>query len=1601
MTKRPNRPNRPGRAAPPTGTVPEVGRSAAELPGGGLPDIDVPDINPLVLYSLLSADVPLLLLPVRLETRFYRDPNRLKIRVYPDQIHVNSHQPELSAREVELGQHFWQLTWTANWQRASRIFKKLADTLGVWRAVWVMESTTPTNMAALGTDKPLFPPINAARAFDAPAHFDLLPARWVAVGRLNGATVFTEVGEPIPSELRFAPFQLQNPDDLDHWLADFEAAQRVGMAFEIALTGDRSAIIDQGLDELIVLGIRVEDPQAAANALENTLLAHYYTRGFDFVPQGTPTNNTETVRSPWAWNSADPQSVLQRLWQPTPAADDSYRQRFAAALGLKPDGLAARALHGDVNDLAGMESMNHTLWYSMWGEYLRFMFDDGTQTPLSAASIDDLRDWFIDHVRGGAVYPAFHVGSMPYGLLPIQLQPSPRDANTQEEYLQWVLEGLRAGWERSLPNVPHLDPTATALATDVPITTDLETANDHLIAILSSHPHPTKFFTRRLDNLRTWSFWSLFFDPVDLYEGQKDVLLERTAEVDSVWSSAIESDLRTPFLSLADQQDYYGDLLADAESRYEAAAQAVIDFGATFGGIIPPAFVDELNALVATRDQHELIVQIINNIVVLLTAHANRVYPVTSLNLLPLMDALSAETPNPEHFYFVFDQESSAWGDLPLVQAEDALAVAPASVYLAWLSDYAHGTASGTQPAGLPDPAPLLYQLIKRSIDRANAWDNDQLVVFDQFVGSINQLDLFTVKAERVNTIKQLATNTKLLDTTASFLTTTLQSPTQDPTRVTLARVPRRVFATASTYLTEYKQVTRRATPELDSTITVLDQWAAIAVDTTDSPIGWGGTHYLPPKAGVRVTQLANAIAELAALPPADLEIRLQETLGLAMHRLDAWITAYAEDSIDAKRVKYPTGVQIGGFGWVENLRPDQAGTSASQGFIHAPSMTQAAAAAVLRSGYSAFSDGTATSPMSVDLRSDRVRIARWMMDGVRQGQPVNELLGYRFERYLHDEFLDIWIEPVRAVVAEHGTTEYSGSRRTAVVDGLGLLELWNEGSGTLATLITAPTDSSGVTHQFSELQPALEHLVWITDSMADLALAESVHALVQGDYERASAVQNASALGDIAPPEVRSVLTPNSGMTITHRLMLIPSGTDSPWKHADLSQRSALEPALEEWVSGIVGEPGRILYQVRGTVDPTVEIHSLAELPLSALDAVYLAPVDSQIVGSGLGKLIALEYLQRHVTETNIVINAYVPAGAGEITLADFILLANTLRSVLSAGRAATVSDFSLGESSEAPAATVAEFQRRARDLAEDFASAVRDLADPLVQPFEALLRLSYFNLPQAIPTSRDAATLAAQAGTVLTAVETRRDEIRVKYDALTTDQATATPDAKIRAVRELIALVLGRDFPVMTRIQVPISAAKLQDQPAASGAAHGVMGWLLKMARVRPDLLGVRELITAAEAIRDRALFDFAVAQLPQVEGDSWVGISRPNQDGGDRLSLVLTSNADLSTLSGLISGLVLDQWVERIPSSYEMTGLTFHFDAPTSRPPQSLLLAVPPSGQDWDFSLVVDTVREAFARARLRAVAPETLGEYGHQLPAVYLTGNLDMIGAVTDD
>ena len=88
---------------------------------------------------------PLALFPVRLETRFFG--NELRVRVYPDKVHLDSHDPALSANEQLWGRRYWELQWQAGSDdaRLRDAWRMLAGRLGPERAAWVARALTPTN----------------------------------------------------------------------------------------------------------------------------------------------------------------------------------------------------------------------------------------------------------------------------------------------------------------------------------------------------------------------------------------------------------------------------------------------------------------------------------------------------------------------------------------------------------------------------------------------------------------------------------------------------------------------------------------------------------------------------------------------------------------------------------------------------------------------------------------------------------------------------------------------------------------------------------------------------------------------------------------------------------------------------------------------------------------------------------------------------------------------------------------------------------------------------------------------------------------------------------------------------------------------------------------------------------------------------------------------------------------------------------------------------------------------------------------------------------------------------------------------------------------
>src|SRR5215213_3261225 len=103
---------------------------------------------------LCPGDLPLVLLPVRLETRFFTlasGTTELRVRVFPDKVHLDSHEPLLTADEQAWGRHYWEQNWRAgdingDGAAAARdAWRQLADRFGAGRAAWIARILQPTN----------------------------------------------------------------------------------------------------------------------------------------------------------------------------------------------------------------------------------------------------------------------------------------------------------------------------------------------------------------------------------------------------------------------------------------------------------------------------------------------------------------------------------------------------------------------------------------------------------------------------------------------------------------------------------------------------------------------------------------------------------------------------------------------------------------------------------------------------------------------------------------------------------------------------------------------------------------------------------------------------------------------------------------------------------------------------------------------------------------------------------------------------------------------------------------------------------------------------------------------------------------------------------------------------------------------------------------------------------------------------------------------------------------------------------------------------------------------------------------------------------------
>ena len=730
-------------------------------------------------------------------------------------------------------------------------------------------------------------------------------------------------------------------------------------------------------------------------------------------------------------------------------------------------------------------------------------------------------------------------------------------------------------------------------------------------------------------------------------------------------------------------------------------------------------------------------------------------------------------------------------------------------------------------------------------------------------------------------------------------------------------------------------------------------------------------------------------VGKLAGLPTAELDRLFTETLDICSHRVDAWLTGLATRRLAALRTPPDgtadpaTGVYLGCYGWVLDWRPDRPGPTVtvtapdgstvaartdSDGYVQAPSMLHAATAAVLRSGYAART-GEARQPYAVDLSSARVRSALAILDAVRETQPLGAVLGYSFERGLHEGHpgveLDRYIDAFRNLfpaVANKAVDSGAPADQVAarnVVDGLALLHAWQQAripwASELSLAMSAP--------QRAAVEAELAALDDMVDAVSDLLLAESVFQVLKGSPSAAAATLDSLAQGK-RPPEPEVVATPRSGTVLHQRIAILLGGSAPAWAAVPVTPRAAAAPELDAWLGQLLGSPDSVACTVTraGTAPSSVRLTDLRLRPVDLLAIVQ----EAQATGAQaeLDQRVA-----RAAAGDGPATVDYDDPGDAPVSLAVACELLAAAARVLGHGRPLAPADL------QPPTPVTASAAPAPDPLAGRAAAAVQALTEVRRALTEAggdaaalraaLHRAAAFGVPQAF---------SATDGT---------DVGRVVDARLAAAGAAATSAA-------VLAAVFGTSLPVVAPF-VPQVADPLGPEPGLGDDPDGaVESWLAQVARVQPAVDAWQDLLVYGRAL-GRAIGRPRIAQLP-ASNAPWAALPFASEAERHRSGLVSLAVFGEPPQDGPWCGLMLADWPEIIPAREEDTGIAVQFDSPGAQAPQAVLIAVAPDARPtWSRAALEQTLLDTLRLAQIRALDLSQLGAYGQVLPMTFLAGN----------
>jgi uncharacterized Zn ribbon protein len=1450
--------------------------------------------------------IPILLFPLKIETRFITD--ELWIRVFPDEAFLQSHDPVLTQDEKTDANAFIKLSSKEDKKLA---WEELVSKYGVYRSSWIAQISNEALELQASNDKEEEPSF----------YFKWLPDRLVFYVYKEGdqKPTYKADGSVIDRE------GLTVFGEGDEWLQDFDIAVKTGLGIKIKINPG-----DTKFEKVIVSGFRHDkDPLVPAKGLAELFDNHKYTQGFSFLKYGTPTNNTENVKSGHSarneFEVADSYEYaieglnLENTVNTTVSDIHSVTngKYLGKSLGFETN-LLKYIQHADKTPPVLNELVQKVSWFALGAQPLFMLL--GNQ--LSSEEHESIWRHYSKYVKARGLYSALKIGNQPYGILPVMnisnvFLPENSDIRKSDDLFdkmmvffarlmkRWV--SMAKGDQAEVPRLKGNDTHEQILK----ILSMQEGSGAYQIRALEYKSFKNKIYDFLEKSSAASPSLSSLRGMGDDFESVQENIMSLAGLFDlndQELSEEIDQLLRAPVLSFLEGN---ANLIA-----FEKGRSIVTDHQ---GNKLPGGDAGNDNFSFAEE------------------------------NLDNFQEFLSALREQKENELIQYRGDLSLFTDLFVRSYTNAC-----QLYF----------------------REIVFE--PEIVDSAGS-RNFKITTIEKVEGTV------VAKGDSVISIQE--TNSKNISITAPF-----------NGKIKKIRV----------------KENENVTPGMPL-FTLLNELKFTEIKNSFLELG------------EEIIKVIQAISEGKDRKEAQMKA-IGEAIDLNSYRLDSWISSLAARRIDEMRNNPDDekGIYFGAYGWIEDLEKDATPVNPESfsdiyreagGIIHTPGAAQTVASTVFKNSFLAHEQEAESNPFTINLTSDRVQKSRFLLEGIRQGQQLEALLGYQLERHLHENNLHQEIYTLREAfpLYENTTGNSTGFVNLSVIDGLKAIK--NKES------LPEP-----VKKQIEKLEDTM-------DGSLDTLFYEAGYQVTQGNLSQAAAALDATK-GELESPVIESLQTKIPGTGINHKLVMVFQTNTA--QYTIENTRAFAEPNLESWLKENLGPMNNITCRVElynsqdDSLIETTEI-TLADLNISYLDFLYLS---EEPVSDGASELemrirnAVLEQRENLPEETKYMITNSGPVNGQPLVQA--LEVARTAKALLSKCRYLKSDDLTMENET-------IRYDRKTLDEINDnrllpLIGHLKEIAASDLTEIDALRFLSNLDFESAKTAFLENTPI--DTAKLKTAIEAK---IKFAEDLLSKYNEQNNFYRAFELLQQVAKIIFGEPFILLppavgSGIFNKIINSKKQQflvgDPADNDSAQ-VWGQM----RVKNWIQGVAQVHESSEIFEDwlmvhsvwnqtmglSANYNYTVVQGPTLLQYPWVALSKQEIDrllkkqfttqpvytdsnSGEPYplpdgtyypegceSIVLYAPENLN-FEKPVFGLVIDEFSEHIPDTKMNTGLSFNYNTPNNEPPQAILLAIHPKAtQESDFFWSEDDLRDILYDTidlyKIRMVDVEAIQEYGYILPMTW--------------